>query len=186
MRGRINPTIFDKLAASQNVPAGRTDTPAPHLEPDGKDFTVVHAVGGYSRGVLDVNLDSFTERALRANVRRELGWLLNTTNLESACDLTRYPRVATSVLNYGVADLSGKAQSHHTIIARVAQIRSAILAFEPRLAPQNLSVEAKATIERENSITYSITGDISSAAGSMQVQFFSDVESDTGNVEVRG
>lgn len=187
MPGRINPTIFDKLAASQRVPASRTDTVSPHLEAtDGGDPGVLKGVEGYSRGILDVNLDRFTESALRANVRRELGWLLNTNNLESSIDLSRFPRVRSSVLNYGVVDLTGKSQSHLAVTARAAQIRAAILAFEPRMARQTLQVEAQPGIDRENSITYVIVGDIGAAAESLHVQFFSDVESDTGNVEMRG
>ena len=53
-------------------------------------------------------LERFNEAALRATVRRELAWLLNTTNFGATADLEPYPHVATSVLNYGISDLAGK------------------------------------------------------------------------------
>ena len=45
---------------------------------------------------------------LRDCVRRDLAWLLNTTNLESTTSLADVPEVAASVLNFGVIDLAGK------------------------------------------------------------------------------
>ncbi|HEY0302206.1 MAG TPA: type VI secretion system baseplate subunit TssE [Rhizomicrobium sp.] len=186
MAGRINPTIFDKLAASQS---GREARPAdaaaaaPPREVVGQ--SVIPGIDGFKQGILRVDLERFGESALRANVRRELGWLLNTTNLESAADLSACPRVRTSVLNYGVADLAGKAQSRLAIAGRAARIREAIRAFEPRLDDKKLAVEAVSTSDRENAITFVITGDITSAVESLRVQYYTDVETDTGNADIR-
>lgn len=185
MAGRINPTIFDKLAASQETPRRAGDS-GPAM-PEARDVgqSVITGVDGFKQGIMRVDLERYGESALRANVRRELGWLLNTTNLESTVDLDAYPRVKTSVLNYGVADLAGKAQSRLAIAARAAKIRDAIKAFEPRLDQNILTVEAVSTSARENAVTYVIAGDITSAVEALRVQFYTDVETDTGAADVR-
>ena len=48
---------------------------------------------------------------LRECVRRDLTWLLNTTNLAALEDLDEHPQVARSVLNYGMPDLAGHIAS---------------------------------------------------------------------------
>lgn len=78
---------------------------------------------------------------LRESVRRDLAWLLNTTNLASVRDLTSVPEVAESTLNYGVPDLAGRTKS--TVkpeeIERV--IRHAIWKYEPRLVRRSVQVK---------------------------------------------
>ena len=56
-------------------------------------------------------------RQLRESVLRDLGWLLNTSNLTSVHDLTAYPQVAQSVLNYGVPDLTGLTVSSVDVVS---------------------------------------------------------------------
>ena len=178
MEGRLNPTLFDKLVAGLELSGLRESENAP-LSPDAELSYQSFRYYAFA------NLDKFSESALRANVRRELAWLLNTTNLESTIDLSPYPRVKTSVLNYGVSDLAGQAQSRLAIHSRAHHIQEAIMAFEPRLDPKQLSVESSLKPERENAVTYVITGDITSAVESMHVQYLTDVEADTGAANVR-
>jgi len=78
---------------------------------------------------------------LRESIRRDLAWLLNTTNLASVRDLSAFPDVAESTLNYGVPDLAGRTKS--TVkpeeIERV--IRQAIWKYEPRLLRKSVQVK---------------------------------------------
>ncbi len=176
---RLNPTLFDKLVAD--------------LEMDG----LREAGDSSGQGSGEVNRESlrfysvakverFNENALRATVRRELNWIMNTTNLGAAVDLTPYPEVKTSVLNFGVPDLAGKALTPRVVQARARDIRDAIRAFEPRIDPTRLDVEPQTSVtERENAITYIIRGDISAAVNAMPVTFKTDVEVDTGAATVR-
>ncbi len=131
-------------------------------------------------------LERFNEEALRTTVKREIAWLLNTTNLAAVVDLEPYPNVQTSVLNYGVPDLAGKTISHRVIIGRARDIRTAIRAFEPRIDEKTLMVEPVTERERDNAVTYVIHGDVTSAVNAMPVSFRTDVESDTAAVTVRG
>jgi type VI secretion system protein ImpF len=129
-------------------------------------------------------LERFNEAALRATVRRELGWLLNTTNLGAVQDLSAYPQVQTSVLNYGVPDLAGKSFHTRTINHRAREIRAAVRTFEPRIDPESLIVEPVGDPDRPNSITFIIHGDITTAAQAMPVKFRTELEADTAAVQV--
>ncbi|HEY5289705.1 MAG TPA: type VI secretion system baseplate subunit TssE [Caulobacteraceae bacterium] len=173
---RINPTLFDKLAADLEIEGLReTDSAKSAIEASRSTmrfYTVPH-------------IERFNERALRATVMRELNWILNTTSLESVDDLDPYPEVKTSVLNYGVRDLAGKTLTRSVIQSRAKQIRDAIRAFEPRMDPAQLEVEAIPAPERENAVTYVIRSDVTSAVQAMPVEFKTDVELDTAAVTLR-
>ena len=170
---RLNPTLFDKLVSRVEMSGLRGASDPKEISRTSLRFYQIP------------DIDRFNESALRANVRRELAWLLNTTNLESVTDLTDFPRVKSSVLNFGVEDLAGKAQSQEAIKVRALKILLAIRAFEPRIAPETLCVEPRDASERENAVTYVVTGDISSAVNALAVRYFTDVEFDTGAATVR-
>jgi type VI secretion system protein ImpF len=74
-----------------------------------------------------------TVRTLRASVRRDLEWLLNTRRTPAAAD-EGYPEVSRSVYNFGVPDLSAlnwESSRDRTRVARTVQ--EALHLFEPRL-----------------------------------------------------
>jgi type VI secretion system protein ImpF len=172
---KLNPTLFDKLASG-----GVSGLRASRLEETAEEINRFSL-----RNYELANIDRYTESALRFNVRRELAWIMNTTSLESAQDISTAPHVRTSVVNYGVADLTGKSHSRREIDARARKIRDSIIAFEPRLEPASLQVEARAAAERENAVTFVITGDITSAVQALKVQYLTDIEVDTGAATVR-
>jgi type VI secretion system protein ImpF len=171
---RLNPTLFDKLVTDNDLSGLRGD----ELE---KVEESREAMRYYSVP----RLERFNAAALRATVRRELAWLLNTTNLNAAIDLDDYPEVQTSVLNYGVPDMTGKPLTRRLILQRGREIRAAIRAFEPRIDEKSLIVDPAESTDRLNSFTYVIKGDVSSAVAALPVKFRTDVEADTGAATVR-
>jgi type VI secretion system protein ImpF len=174
MASRINATLFDKLVGGLAVDG---------LIEQGEDKGISSREA--MRNYYIPQIERFNEDALRATVRRELAWLLNTTNLAAVVDLEPYPHIQTSVLNYGVPDLAGKTIARRVILQRAREIRAAIRAFEPRMDADQLRVEPADQRERENSITYVISGDVRSAVRALPVKFRTDVEADTAAVVVR-
>lgn len=83
-------------------------------------------------------------RTLREGVLRDLGWLLNTTNLLSVIEAAKLPHVANSVLNYGVPGLAGNTVSNLNVGQLERGIRQAIWDFEPRLVRGTVTVRAVA------------------------------------------
>ena len=76
----------------------------------------------------------------RQAVLRDLAWLLNTCCLAAIEDLNDYPEVESSVLNYGVPNLSGTVGSRLDLNDLERRITEAINRFEPRILKQGLEV----------------------------------------------
>lgn len=77
---------------------------------------------------------------LRKSVMRDLIWLLNTDCLASVEDLTRYPEIQKSVLNFGIPCLIGRKASGIDLLAMEADLRTAITRFEPRILPNTVKI----------------------------------------------
>lgn len=108
---RLQPALLDRL----------TD-----LEPD-------KATEARDERVIDI-------RRLREIIRRDLSWLLNTNNLDTQVDPERYPNIATSVLNFGVREVSGDFATKRRAQEIQASIRRAIELYEPRLSEGTLEI----------------------------------------------
>jgi type VI secretion system protein ImpF len=172
---KLNPSLFDKLTLNDRVTG---------IVEEGR-------AGVQSAGVTQLRLnpgsqiERYNEAAMRVSVRRELGWLLNTVNLGAVQDLSRYPEVKTSVLNYGMPDLTGRISSQAAVTTRANEIAAHIRVFEPRLDASKLQVTAEAKIGVDNAVSYMIRGDITSAVRAMPVQFIANIEVETGEAVVR-
>jgi type VI secretion system protein ImpF len=130
-RERLQPSLLDRL----------TDD-----EPD-------QAVEARERRVMSM-------RSLREGVLRDLAWLLNTTNLTSVSEQFRLPHVASSVLNYGMPDMSGASLAGMNTTDLERAIRQAIWDFEPRLIRSSVSVKALPTSDSITKITFEIEADM--------------------------
>lgn len=171
---KLNPTLFDKLTLSDRVTSildeGRSE---------------LQDINSRAAARQTVDLDAYTESALRASVRRELSWLLNTVNFAVSEDLSRTPHVKTSVLNYGLPDVTGRVSTSRSVQARAREMEEAIAVFEPRLDPTKLRVEVRPEIGLDNAIGYIIHGDVVAAVQAIPVQFFASVEVETGEAVVK-
>lgn len=101
-------------------------------------------------------------RQLRKSVLRDLEWLLNTGRLETTEDLSAYPEIRHSVLNYGIPDLAGSTASGMDVYQLEQTLRQVILDFEPRIMPHTLRVQITRDDKEmsTNSITFEIEGEI--------------------------
>jgi type VI secretion system protein ImpF len=99
-------------------------------------------------------------RTLRESVLRDLAWLLNTTNLLSVTDYPKLPHVGSSVLNYGMPDISGMSVAGMNLTDLERGIRQAIWDFEPRLIRATVSVKAVPQQSDGNTIMFEIEGDM--------------------------
>jgi len=124
---------------------------------------------------------------LRECVRRDLGFLFNTTNL--ACvrpEVEDYPLVAQSVLNYGLPDLAGHTASSVDVPALERLLRSAIWEFEPRLLRS--SVEVKLAVHEEemsnNAMTFTVEANLWAQPMPLRLFLKTAIDLETGEVEV--
>ncbi len=173
VKQRLTPTLYDKLVADLEISGLRDmSDEAPEISREKFRYYSVP------------RLERFNETALRATIRRDLAWLLNTTNLESLVDLEAYPHVRDSVLNYGLTDLAGRTLNRRAVLARAREIRRAVRVFEPRLSREGLTVDP-IDDDDPHALTFMIQGDITSAAQTMPVKFRTEVEAETATVNVR-
>ena len=80
---------------------------------------------------------------LRESVRRDLAALFNATALETVQDLTDYPNVQRSTVNFGMPDLSGKTASGVDLKELERALGRAIHDFEPRLMEDTVHVSSE-------------------------------------------
>lgn len=98
---------------------------------------------------------------LRQSVLRDLGQLLNTTALSDALDLSAYPHVERSVLNYGLSELAGATPGPEYLEFLRNELKRAISTFEPRIEPKSLRVELDEEAQSEiHGVAFEIRGEI--------------------------
>lgn len=128
----------------------------------------------------------FSLTRLREAVLRDLAWLLNTTNLEAGQDLSAYPEVARSVLNFGMPDLSGVTVSGMDVAEFERTLRRAITEFEPRILPTSLKVhlEVNQSQMNHNAMTFLIEGELWAQPVPLRLYLKTEIDLDIGDVRV--
>ncbi len=134
-RERLQPSLLDRL----------TD-----MEPD-------KTVETRERRVLSI-------RTLHQSVLRDLAWLLNTTRMFNTWEDTKpYPDVVSSVVNYGMPDISGVSIAGLKLTDLEKSIQTAIWNFEPRLIRETVQVKATSKVmmgTNYNKIAFDIQADM--------------------------
>lgn len=125
-------------------------------------------------------------RRLKACVIRDLEWLLNCSDLDSVQDLAPYPRVADSVVNYGLPDLAGRNVSGLDVLNLERALRRAILRFEPRILRQSLSIRAVVDESKmtANAIRFDIEGELWGNPLPQRLYLKTNVDLESGEIQV--
>ncbi len=98
---------------------------------------------------------------LRQAVLRDLGWLLNTTNLEAVDDISGYQLAVKSTLNFGIPGFAGMIEVGSRLDSLERQLADAIIAYEPRIRSETLRVRTRAmTNEANPSLVFEIEGEL--------------------------
>ncbi|MDO9524573.1 MAG: type VI secretion system baseplate subunit TssE [Gemmobacter sp.] len=124
-------------------------------------------------------------RRLRDIIRRDLSWLLNTSNAETVIDARIYPNVATSVLNYGLPEVSGLTSTDDRTHRIRAGIVRAVELFEPRIKPGTLDVVPRpAQKAGESLVVFDIRADMWAQPLPMELYLRSEVDITTGQISL--
>lgn len=136
-------------------------------------------------------------RQLREAVLRDLSWLFNAVCEEpdpNDADAERValwqslPHARDSVLNFGILPLTGQSFSVHNFPLIEAQVRQAIIRFEPRLDPGSVEVRIindMTTGMRPTSLRLTIKGQMWNQPVPLELLLSADVDMDTGQAAVR-
>jgi type VI secretion system protein ImpF len=153
LQERLQPSLLDRLTDS---------------EPDSKVESRAQRVLSISR--------------LKRSVLRDLAWLLNSGNLAATEELSEYPEVLNSVINYGVAEIAGTS-AMSTDISRVERdVRQAILDFEPRILAKSLSVKVVLDDQEmsQKTLTFQIEGQLWAQPLPVSLYLSTDLDLETG------
>jgi type VI secretion system protein ImpF len=133
----------------------------------------------------DSNFWGLSVQEYKESVRRDLEWLLNTVHLESTQDLSGYPLVRQSVLNFGMPDFAGRSASGVDSMTLELVLRKAILNFEPRILPTSLKVrETSKDNRKHNKIIIEIQGELWSEPVPERLYLRTILDLEGGNVQV--
>ena len=137
-------------------------------------------------------------RQLREAVLRDLSWLFNAVceapdlefegNAERLAMWHEAPEARDSVLNFGIPPLSGQSISVLRFPIIEAQVRQAVLRFEPRIDPQTLEVQIvndMGTGLRPTSLRLTLKGQMWNQPVPLELLLAADVDVDTGQAAVR-
>lgn len=102
----------------------------------------------------------------KAGVKRDIEWLLNSKSRFSHLDDGRYGEIKTSVLNFGMRDLTGLSSENLQLSILEGIVRDALIEFEPRILPETLSVRYVESLDdsqethKINALDFEISGKI--------------------------
>jgi type VI secretion system protein ImpF len=120
-------------------------------------------------------------RRYREGVLRDLVWLLNGKAHTASEDLSDFPEVARSVLNFGTRDLCGLISANMNMRDLEHDIAEAIRLYEPRINPNTLEVRAIAGTKRDsNGLSIEIRGELWAHPIPEQLYLRSEIDLDTG------
>ena len=115
---------------------------------------------------------------LKNSVQRDLSWLFNSRNLTYQLPFEQYPQIASSVLNYGIIELTGVSSSslHQGKLER--ELIKAIKFFEPRLIATTIKLSTRINKDQANSnaLTFELSADM--WAQPMPIQLYVETEID--------
>jgi type VI secretion system protein ImpF len=154
---RLQPSLLDRL--TDDDPTNRQEPP--------------------ERRVLSAN-------RLRESVRRDLTWLFNTTNMATLVDLSQYPEVERSTLNFGIPDLTGRTAQSLDQPNLVRALRRAIWDYEPRLLRNTVKVDV--TVDPDghgsNTMRFHIEAELWSQPLPLRLFLQTDVDLEDGEARV--
>ncbi len=120
-------------------------------------------------------------------VKRDLTWLFNAQNMCIDEELEEnFPNIESSVLNYGMPDLTGKTASSVNIFQLERTLKQMILRFEPRIIAKTLNVKLHedTTMMNHNALAFEIHGDIWMDPVPIHMHLMTQMDLENGNVEV--
>lgn len=127
-------------------------------------------------------------RQLRRAVLRDLEWLLNSACRPRDDEIHNSPRVAKSVLNYGMPDLTGLASAGVTPMQIERMVLEAIQNYEPRIVASSLGVRLVETGETsggDTTLALEITGELCPLPMPEALFVRTEVDLSNGRIELR-
>lgn len=142
-----------------------------------------------ARNILNAEVESaerrlLSMRRLRESVCRDLVSLLNAVSLDTSDDLTRYPHVRDSILNFGMPSLAGVAVVSIDALETATRIEQAINRFEPRLRKVRVTPEVARDPTDGHALSFKIDAELWGQPVPQHLVLRTRIDTDSGNVTV--
>jgi len=122
---------------------------------------------------------------LRESVLRDVSWLLNSDSMETVVDLTEYPEVAKSVLNYGIKDLAGRVVAGVNVTEIEKGLKQAVNNFEPRIMANSLNVHVfKSDKMDQQALSFDIEADLWAQPLPLHLYLRTEINKITGDISL--
>ena len=130
--------------------------------------------------------NAVNEAVLKQELADDLSALLNTVNLASAENLDGLDEVKTSILNYGIEDLTAISSESVGAGNVGPRMRQVLKSFESRLIDSTISVQPRAAEEDSDArIRFQISADMYATPADVPVEFVADVEAYSGRMNIK-
>lgn len=183
------PLRMSFVAAAGNVPVSQLK--ALILKPAGaprgvplQSFCEIVTRSTINNSVEAGELQSISTRRLREYVCRDLAALLNCASLDAVVDLTAYPQVQASVVNFGMPSLAGRAARSADPQQIAATIGAAIRRFEPRLSAVRVTPEMGEEGNETHVLSFRIEAQLWGQPAPLQLVLRTRIDVDSGSVKV--
>jgi type VI secretion system protein ImpF len=127
-----------------------------------------------------------TLQEIREAVQRDLASLMNCCAMSTTEDFSDFPHAERSVINFGIADLSGRFVSGADTAALERLIQTAVTTFEPRILPGTVRVRVSTAPEEmsDRTMAFEIEGKLWAQPMPLRLYWNTVVDLDTGDVAV--
>jgi type VI secretion system protein ImpF len=128
---------------------------------------------------------AINEASLRREVLHDLETLLNCVALESSVDLSDFPKVRKSILNYGFPDIARRTIDELEAEGLETEIEKILKTYEPRLNPQSLRVARDRNFDSsELKVRYLVRADLICKPLNVPMEYVAEVEVTTGKIQL--
>ncbi len=127
---------------------------------------------------------SIAVRRLREYVCRDLASLLNCGSLDASLDLSDYPHVQRSVLNYGMPSLAGRMARSVEADRIGGTIEAAIANFEPRLSRVRVTPELGNDGSETHVLSFRIEAQLWGQPAPQHLVLRTSIDIDSGDVSI--
>jgi type VI secretion system protein ImpF len=125
------------------------------------------------------------EETLRRHLSNDLASLMNTISLDAMVDLTDYPYIQKSIINFGFSDLSSLADRGFAAAEMSRFIRETLIRHEPRLIPASIEINVNKDAESVTQrLTFDISADMVASPVDVPLDFVAEVDMGAGKIQM--
>jgi type VI secretion system protein ImpF len=189
-----SPTDPERLVLRFSAPAGRValaQLRALLLKPPGapqgialQSLCEIAARNVSNDTIESADRRSVSMRRLREYVCRDLAALLNCGSLDASVDLSAFPQVQRSVLNYGMPSLAGRGARNVDAQVIAERIAASIAQFEPRLSRVRVTPEVANDGAETHLLAFRIEAELWGQPAPLQLVLRTSIDVDSGDVKL--